>query len=237
MNVLAIGCHPDDIEINCAGTLAKYVANGDRVTMCHVANGNMGHKIIEPEELRIIRRDEARASAAILGVEIISCDVDDLAVYEGSRELRDKLIDVIRHVQPDVIITHAPNDYMCDHVAVSRAVFDASFAASCGHYATGLGRGGDFDKVCPIYYMDNLAGVGTLPTMYVDVTGHIDTKLAMLECHVSQMKWMREHDHIDFADMVRTCARYRGYQCGAGYAEAFTECLVYPKITTKRLLP
>ncbi len=237
MNVLAIGCHPDDIEINCAGTLAKYVAKGDKVTMCHVANGNMGHKIIEPEELRVIRRDEARASAAILGVEIISCDVDDLAVYEGSRELRDKLIDVIRQVQPDVIITHAPNDYMCDHVAVSRAVFDASFAASCGHYATSLGRGGDFDKVCPIYYMDNLAGVGTLPTMYVDVTDHIDTKLAMLECHVSQMKWMREHDHIDFADMVRTCARYRGYQCGAAYAEAFTECLVYPKITTQRLLP
>lgn len=237
MNVLAIGCHPDDLEINCAGTLAKYVANGDRVTMCHVANGNMGHKVIEPPELRTIRAQEARTSAALLGVSIVSCDVDDLAVYEGSRELRDKLIEVIRAAEPDVILTHAPNDYMCDHVAVSRAVFDASFAASCAHYATPKGRGGEFDKVCPIYYMDNLAGVGTLPTMYVDISDFMDKKLEMLECHVSQLKWMREHDHIDFADFVRTCAKYRGFQCGAAYAEAFTECLVYPKITTRRLLP
>ena len=237
MNVLAIGCHPDDIEINCAGTLAKYVAQGDTVTMCHVANGNMGHKVIEPAELREIRAAEARKSASLLGVKIVSCDVDDLAVYEGSQQLRDKLIDVIREAQPDVIITHSPDDYMCDHVAVSRAVFDASFAATCGHYATSLGRGGEWDHVCPIYYMDNLAGTRFVPTMWVDVSEHIDKKLEMLECHVSQLKWMREHDHIDFADFVRTCAKYRGYQCGAAYAEAFSECLVYPKITTKRLLP
>jgi hypothetical protein len=48
---------------------------------------------------------------------------------------------------------------------------------------------------------------------------------------------MREHDHIDFADMVRTCSRYRGYQCGADYAEGFKMCKAYLKGTTKRLLP
>ena len=47
MNVLAIGCHPDDIEISCCGTLAKCVKRGDKVTVCHVANGNMGHEIIK----------------------------------------------------------------------------------------------------------------------------------------------------------------------------------------------
>ena len=53
----------------------------------------------------------------------------------------------------------------------------------------------------------------------------------------SQLVWMREHDGIDFADMVRTCSRYRGYQCGAAYAEGFRQCQVYLKGTTKRLLP
>ena len=62
-------------------------------------------------------------------------------------------------------------------------------------------------------------------------------KLEMLECHVSQLKWMRDHDHIDFADFVRTCAKFRGLQCGADYAEAFTQCNVWPKMTYKRLLP
>ena len=44
----------------------------------------------------------------------------------------------------------------------------------------------------------------------------------MLECHESQLKWMRDHDHIDFADFVRTCSKFRGLQCGCDYAEAFT---------------
>ena len=92
-------------------------------------------------------------------------------------------------------------------------------------------------KVTPIFYMDNLGGVNFIPTEYVDVTEEIDIKLEMLECHESQLKWMRDHDNIDFADMVKTCAKYRGYQCNAAYAEGFSQCLAYPKIQTKRMLP
>jgi LmbE family N-acetylglucosaminyl deacetylase len=92
-------------------------------------------------------------------------------------------------------------------------------------------------KLVPIFYMDTLAGVNFNPTEYVDITDEIDLKINMLECHESQLVWMREHDGIDFADMVRTCSRYRGYQCGADYAEAFKPCQVYLKGTTKRLLP
>ena len=92
-------------------------------------------------------------------------------------------------------------------------------------------------QVTPIFYMDNLGGNEFLPTEYVDVTEEIDLKLEMLECHVSQLKWMREHDNIDFADMVKTISKYRGYQCGVQYAEAFAQCMVYPKPTVRRLLP
>ena len=59
MKVLAVGCHPDDLEIACSGTLRKYVEQGAEVYMCHVANGCLGHVIIEPEELRVIRTKEA----------------------------------------------------------------------------------------------------------------------------------------------------------------------------------
>ena len=65
----------------------------------------------------------------------------------------------------------------------------------------------------------------------------VNLKLQMLECHESQLKWMREHDNIDFADMVKTISKYRGYQCGVTYAEAFAQCMDYPKPTTKRMLP
>ncbi|MBQ8253989.1 MAG: PIG-L family deacetylase [Clostridia bacterium] len=234
MNILAIGCHPDDIEINCVGTLIKCVKRGDNVTVCHVCNGNMGHEVIMPDELRKIRIEEARRAGAMAGIKVVTCDIGDLDVYNQSKEQRDLVIDVIREADPDLIITHAPNDYMLDHVAVSKLVFDASFAASVPHYKTKVDKTA---RVVPLYYMDNLTGVDFIPTEYVDVTEEIDLKLEMLECHESQLKWMRDHDNIDFADMVKTCAKYRGYQCNAAYAEAFTQCLAYPKMQTRRLLP
>lgn len=67
MNILAVGCHPDDLEIGCEGTLAKYVRQGGKVTMCHVANGNRGHAVIMPEKLRSIRIDEAKNAGREIG--------------------------------------------------------------------------------------------------------------------------------------------------------------------------
>ena len=232
MNVLAIGCHPDDIEIGCSGTLAKCVKRGDKVTVCHVANGNMGHEIISPEDLREIRIGEAKKAGSLAGIDVVTLDVGDLLPNGCSIEQRDKLIALIKKVQPDFIITHSPTDYMPDHLAVQKLVFDASFGASVPHYGA-EGKA----AVVPIFYMDNLAGMNFLPTEYVDITDEIELKLQMLECHESQLKWMREHDNIDFADMVKTISKYRGYQCGAQYAEAFSQCMVYPKPTTRRLLP
>ncbi|MBR2365712.1 MAG: PIG-L family deacetylase [Oscillospiraceae bacterium] len=241
MNILAIGCHPDDVEIACAGTLAKCVKRGDKVIVCHVSSGNLGHVIIPPDELRVIRANEAKKAGSLAGIEVISGGFDDLEVFDNRKETRDILVDVIRYADPDLIITHNPDDYMPDHTAVSRMVFDASFTATLPNYTNYPHRYSKPDgkpaKLVPIYYMDTLAGVNFQPTEYVDISEEIDLKINMLECHESQLVWMREHDGIDFADMVRTCSRYRGYQCGADYAEGFRPCQVYLKGTTKRLLP
>lgn len=233
--VLAITTHPDDMEINCAGTLLKCVERGDKVYVCHLCSGNLGHEIIEPDELAVIRAGEAKRSGAMAKFEeVFWGGFNDLDIYADNKAARDMVADVIRKVNPDFIITHDPNDYMPDHVATSKLVFDASFAATVPHYKTALDTPA---RLVPIYYMDNLAGVAFTPTEYVDVSDHIDTKLAMLECHESQVVWMRDHDNIDFPDMVKTCARYRGYQCGAEYAEGFRMCQAYLKGTTKRYLP
>ena len=241
MNVLAIGCHPDDIEIACAGTLAKCVERGDRVIACHVSAGDLGHVIIPPDELTLIRREEARKAGAEAGVEVIHADFTDLNIFDSGKEARDQLVDIIRYAQPDFIITHNPDDYMPDHTAVSRLVFDASFTATLPNYTDYKHVYSAPDcppaKLVPIYYMDTLAGVNFIPEEFVDISDQIDLKIRMLEHHESQLVWMREHDGIDFADMVRTCSRYRGYQCGAAYAEGFRQCKVYLKGTTKRLLP
>lgn len=234
MRILAIGAHPDDIEIACSGTLAKCVKRGDTVIVCHVSSGNLGHVLIPPNELRVIRANEAKKAGALTGIEVICAEFDDLEIFDNNKEARDKMVQIIRYANPDLIITHAPDDYMPDHTAVSRLVFDASFTATLPNYPPVTNSPA---RLVPLYYMDTLAGVNFNPTEFVDITDEIDLKLKMLNCHESQIVWMRDHDGINFPDMVKTCSRYRGYQCGAEYAEGFRQCQVYLKGTTKRLLP
>ena len=234
MNILAVGCHPDDLEIACFGTLARYVRRGDQVTICHVANGCRGHVVIPPDKLRLIRLEEARQAGAMIGAEVVTLDVPDLEVDSCDPEQTRAMIQVVRAAQPDLIITHSPQDYMKDHQEVQKLVFDASFSASIPSlYPSEHG----IAAITPLAYMDTLAGVNFLPTDYVNISEVIEEKLAALDTHHSQTDWMREHDHIDFLEFVRTCSRFRGLQCGVQYAEGYQMCQTWPRIPAKRLLP
>ena len=235
MNILAIGCHPDDIEIGCGGTLALFAKNGHDVFMCHVANGDKGHAVIMPEELGKIRTTEAEASGAVLGAKkVFNINVPDLFVDSHIEEQVTDVVEVIRSVRPDIIITHSPDDYMRDHVETSKLVFNASFSSSIPHYDT---KAKPYPKIAPLYYMDTLAGVGFLPEEYTDITDTLEIKLKALEKHETQLKWMRDHDGIDFLDFVRTVSKFRGLQSGVKYAEGFRLYKGWPRIITKRLLP
>lgn len=235
MKVLAVGCHPDDLEIGCYGTLAKYRQLGHDVAVCNIANGNLGHVVIKPDELREVRLKEAQAAAKVIGAAHYTIDIGDLYVTAENDDLVRKLAKVIREVQPDVVITHFENDYMNDHIQTYYATFRASFAASCPHYESNADPASA--PIMPIYHMDTLAGVGFLPTEYVDISDVIETKLEALSCHKSQLEWMLEHDGIDFLDFVRTCSKVRGYQCGVKYAEGFRLCRNYLRMVPRRLLP
>ena len=233
MNILAIGAHPDDIETMCAGTLAKYAAQGHKVFLATATSGNIGSATHTMEEIAAIRKQEAANSAALIGAEYLCLDYDDEMFYE-TKEVRLAFINLVRHCKADVIITHNPEDYNPDHELTSKIINDIAVMIPIAHLKT---EEPPYDVIPSIWYFEPVCGMNFQPTHYVDITNQIETKLQALECHVSQLKWMREHDNIDFADMVRTCSRYRGYQCGAEYAEGFRQCQAYLKGTTKRLLP
>ena len=235
MRVLAIGCHPDDLEIACYGTLAKYVKIGHEVHVCHVANGNLGHVEIMQDELRAMRFQEAENAAKVIGAIHHSIDIDDLYVTAENDELIRRLAKVVREVRPDLVITHNDYDYMNDHMQTYYSTFRATFGASCAHFD--MSDPAPAVAPCPIYHMDTVAGTGFIPTEYVDITDTIELKLQALACHKSQIEWMKEHDGIDFLDFVRTCSKVRGYQSGVEYAEGFRQNLNYLRCTTKRLLP
>jgi len=234
MNILGIGCHPDDLEVGCGGTLAKYAKQGHKVFMCHIANGDLGHMVHMPPKLRAIRDKEAKKAAAVIGAESLTIDVGDAMVEAGDKGYRDKLVEIVRYTKADVVITHNNEDYMRDHEQSSRLAVDASFCCTLPHLVPERQRHPMF---VPVFYMDTLAGIGFIPTEYVDITDEIEQKLEALACHESQVKWMLEHDHIDFLDFVRTCNKYRGLQSNCLYAEGFRQYAGWPRFVTKRLLP
>ncbi|MBQ4145232.1 MAG: PIG-L family deacetylase [Clostridia bacterium] len=234
MRVLAIMCHPDDMELDCAGTLIKYKKQGHDVIACHVANGNMGHYVIMPEELRKIRAEEAQKAGRLAGYEVISADIGDLTVNSADQDQIDKLIRVIRYAQPDVIITHNPDDYMSDHVETSKLVFNASFAASCPHFKPELGPTAN---VTPIFYADNSDSINFVPTEYVDITEEMELKAEMLKCHESQLVWLAEHDGVDIVEVQKARAAFWGNQCGVKYAEVFKQQMTSGRLRPFRVLP
>lgn len=234
MRVLAVGAHPDDLEILCGGTLARYAQEGHEVVMCHATTGDMGSFLHGREEIASIRAEEAHTAAEVIGGRDCTLGLGDGEVDASSPAQKRLAVDLVREARPDVIITHAPTDYMGDHNEVSKLVFDCSFYATFPNLATSQPR---HDLVTPLFYMDTIVGLGFVPTHYVDVTSVIEMKAAMLEAHQSQLVWLRDHDGVDIVEEMRTAARYRGQQCGVRYAEGFRQCLTWLRGTTSRLLP
>jgi LmbE family N-acetylglucosaminyl deacetylase len=231
--ILAVGAHPDDVEILCAGTLARCRARGDEIIICVATNGDMGSFSKMPPELAAIRESEARTSAARHDAEFHWLGFPDEFLYTD-HEARMRFTRMIREARPDLILTHAPNDYHQDHRAVSELVFVSSFMSAVPHVEAGAPHHG---QIAPIYYMDTLAGIDFLPTEYVDITEALDLKLDMLRCHESQLEWLGDYNGIDIVEFTTTVARFRGLQSGVKYAEGFRRADAWPRVTTERVLP
>ena len=235
MNVLAVSAHPDDVELNCAGTLARYALMGHPVTIAVFTCGNMGDLVVPPDELAAMRKREAEASAALIGARLLWPAVTDELVFPNEAQ-RILMIDVLREADPDMIITHSPTDYHPDHRYVSQLVFDSYFQKGLPHIPNQSRPACRFGK-SQIYHMDNVGGIGFLPTEYVDITEVFETKKRMLECHVSQVKPMKELAKTDMLPMLEVQARFRGYAAGCEFAEGFCRVEAYQRGLTRRILP
>ena len=234
MNVLVISGHPATMEILCAGTVAKYALRGDAVTLCHISNGNKGGEEIPPAELGPVRIEESKKATAHIGADCVCLDVDDLEVDAASRKVQDEVVDIIRKARPDVIITHAPNDYSPDLAAVNQLAVQGSLKASIYHYRT---EEEPLARAVPIYCMDTFAGIGFSPDEYVDISETIELKIKMLWEHKSVLKWLLDSKGVDFEDFVRITGRFRGLQCGVLYAEGFVRHQAWMFTGPEKLLP
>ena len=235
MNILCVTAHPDDAEILCAGTLARYASQGHTVTIAVFTSGNMGDAQIPPDKLAVMREQETREAANLLGARLIWAGVDDEHVFPN-QEQRRIMIDILREADPDVIFTHSPNDYHPDHRYVGQLVFDSYFQKGLPHIP-GQQRPACRFGQAQVYYMDNLGGIGFLPTEYVDISAVFELKMRMLACHRSQVVAMQELANTDLPGMIEIQARFRGLAAGCRYAEGFTRLDAYQRGLTSRILP
>jgi LmbE family N-acetylglucosaminyl deacetylase len=235
MNVLAVGAHPDDIELCCAGTLARYAQQGHAIVMASFTCGDMGDLNIQPPELGRIRKAEAEAAASMLGARLLWPGITDELVFPNEAQRR-VMIDLLREADPDVIITHSPEDYHPDHRYVSHLVFDSFFQKGLPHIPDQARPACRFNQA-QVYYMDHTAGVGFEPSEYVDITDTFDLKRRMLSCHKSQLTTMAQLANADILELIQVQSRFRGFAAGCRYAEGFRRLDAFQRGLTRRILP
>lgn len=208
MKILSMAAHPDDVELLCAGTLAQLARLGHDVAVCHMTVGDKGGTG-DPDELARTREAEARASCDLIGARYLPGFTGDVELYPNA-DHRARMLANVREVEPDVVLTHAPNDYHPDHRITGKTTVDG--------VTDGADDGlGDIE----VWYMDNLGGVDFFPDLYVDITPVFETKQAMLRCHASQIAWMTEVRHTDMEYVTDWVSRWRGLQAGVPRAEGY----------------
>jgi LmbE family N-acetylglucosaminyl deacetylase len=234
LRVLAIGAHPDDLELQCAGTLARYALRGDHVTMAVVMSGDCGSSTLPKEEIAAIRGKEARASAAVLGADFLAMSHYSDGFLFSTEQTRLDFLNVIRQARPDVILTHSPNDYHVDHRAVAQIVTDVRIMITVPNIKT---EAPPYNLLPEIYFFDTMAGIDFVPQYYVDITSTFDMKKKMLSCHKSQSSWLAAQYEMTYLEFIDCVGRFRGLQCGTQYAECFQVSPTWPTQAKGVLLP
>jgi LmbE family N-acetylglucosaminyl deacetylase len=189
LRLLIIGAHPDDADYYAGGTAALYREAGHVVKMVSLTNGKAGHHTMHGPELARRRRAEAAAAGAVIGASYDVLDHPDGELLP-TLENRNEVIRLIRSFQPDLVLTHRPNDYHPDHRYTSQLVQDAAYMVTVPAVAPTVQH---LARNPVIAYLPDLfqKPLPFQPSVVVDVTGVFDKIVAMLHCHTSQFyEWI-----------------------------------------------
>jgi len=192
-SVLAIGAHPDDIELGCGGALAAHRAAGDSVTMLVLTGGQNGPG--DRDARRIEQEDAARVLDAVL---VWGGLVDCAFASDGSTV--NMIEHVIDAVGADVVYVHAPDDTHQDHRAAAAATLSAA------------------RRGCTVLHYRSPSTQQFHPTVFVDISEHLDRKIDALGRHRSQVQGSLMVD----LEVTRASARHFGAMARVRYAEGFT---------------
>jgi N-acetylglucosamine malate deacetylase 1 len=199
-SAIAIAAHPDDIEFLMSGTLMLLRANGYQIHYWNLANGCCGSSKYDAQTIARIRREEAYAAARAIGATFHESISNDLEIFYDRPTLA-KVASVIREVEPEIVLTHSPVDYMEDHTNTCRLAVTAAFARGMPNFVTDPPRPAISGPVTvyhaqPYSHRDPLGNL-VEPMIVVDTTDLIAQKKQMLAKHASQKLWLDESQGLD----------------------------------------
>lgn len=217
VDVVAIGAHPDDIELIAGGTIAGLIRRGKRVAGIDLTRGEMGTRG-SPEE----RAMEAEAAAGVLGLaERINLDMGDGRLV-NTVENRRKLIGELRRLRPIVVLAHHWVDLHPDHCVAGEMMKDCMYPMGMPKYDA------DGDPYRPNEVLFFMGHFPIEPNLVVDVSEDFETKLAACRCYRTQLYQPGSTDHEtnisqpDFLNHIEARARHYGMQILKKYGEPFS---------------
>jgi LmbE family N-acetylglucosaminyl deacetylase len=227
--ILSILAHPDDAEFLCAGSLIRLGReHGWQVYIASMTPGDCGSVDRCAEEIATIRRQEGQCAAASIGAAYYCLEERDLLIFYCERTL-EKVARLLRTVQPSIVLTHSPADYMLDHEVTSTIVRAAVFGAPIPNFLAERGIGEPLPHIPHLYYCDPIEGKDALgreiePDFCVDISAVMDDKSAMLACHMSQRDWLMQHHGMDqYILAMKEWSARRGQRLGTHFGEGFRQ--------------
>lgn len=222
LDILTFGVHPDDVELGCAGTILASIAQGKKVGIIDLTQGELGTRGTADT-----RKTEAAHAAEVLGVSIR----ENLKMADGffanDEAHQRKVISAIRKYKPEIILCNAPEDRHPDHGRSSKLVSDAAFLSGLRKIET-LDEWGNLQEAHrPAYIFHYIQDRFIQPDFVIDISSHHDKKLESILCYTTQFHnpdSSEPQTYISspqFLETVKARAMMLGKRIGVSYAEGF----------------
>jgi bacillithiol biosynthesis deacetylase BshB1 len=224
LDILAIGVHPDDVELGCSGVMINEIRSGKKAGIVDLTQGELGTRGNIDS-----RYAEAKKAAEIIGVETRENLKMRDGFFRNDEEHQLQLITAIRKYQPDIIFANILHDRHPDHGRAGQLVSDACFLSGLVKIATFDENGNPQEKWRPKYILHYLQDWFHEPDLIVDVSESFDQKMKAVEAYTTQFHVQgQEHEGLqtyistpDFLESVVARARMLGKRIGVKYAEGF----------------
>ncbi|MGY5847602.1 bacillithiol biosynthesis deacetylase BshB1 [Salegentibacter sp. HM20] len=222
LDILAVGSHPDDVELSCAGTIAKEIDRGKKVGILDLTRGELGTRGTAQT-----REAEAKAAAEILGVRVRENLEFSDGFFENNTAHKLEVIKVLRKYRPEIVLCNAIEDRHIDHAKGAQLVHDACFLSGLRRIET-ICNGKNQKAWRPKQVLHYIQWKNLEPDVVVDISGYIDKKLESVMAYKTQFydKNSAEPEtpisSSNFLDSITYRARDLGRLINTEHAEGFT---------------